>query len=84
MNARVATMADQATAPELSDLVEWLGLQFAVPDDWQIIRHSLQPKGGRLVLVEGDWSTGAGLLLSAAQPQRPFTWSNLVCACKSI
>ncbi len=32
--------------------IEWLGLRLAVPDDWQIVRHSLNPRRGALSLVD--------------------------------
>ncbi len=30
----------------------WLGLRFAVPSEWQVVRHSLTPRRGGLVLVD--------------------------------
>ena len=50
MNARVTPSAARAATG--SQHIEWLGIHFAVPGDWQIIRHALQPKAGRLVVVD--------------------------------
>lgn len=36
----------------LRQQIDWLGLRFAVPEDWQIVRHGLDPRAGRLVLVD--------------------------------
>jgi hypothetical protein len=32
--------------------IEWLGLRFKVPTDWEIVRHSLSPEKGSLGLVD--------------------------------
>jgi hypothetical protein len=32
--------------------IEWLGLRFEVPAEWEIVRHGLSPKKGNLVLVD--------------------------------
>ena len=32
--------------------IEWLGLRFKVPADWEIVRHSLSPERGSLGLVD--------------------------------
>jgi hypothetical protein len=35
-----------------SQRIEWLGIALRVPEDWQIIRHGLSPKKGRLSFVD--------------------------------
>jgi hypothetical protein len=32
--------------------IEWLGMLFLVPDDWEIVRHSVNEKTGSLILVD--------------------------------
>jgi hypothetical protein len=38
--------------PTLTQEIEWLGLRFLVPEQWQIVRHGLVPEAGSLVLVD--------------------------------
>jgi hypothetical protein len=38
--------------PALTHRIEWLGIRVSVPEDWQIVRHGLAIKTGRLVLVD--------------------------------
>lgn len=38
--------------PPLSQPIEWMGIAFRVPDDWQIVRHGLGLDRGSLVLVD--------------------------------
>src|ERR1039457_2906578 len=37
---------------ELTQVVEWLGLRFRVPVEWEIVRHSLSLDNGSLVFVD--------------------------------
>lgn len=32
--------------------IHWLGLRLSVPEEWQVVRHSLSPARGRLTLVD--------------------------------
>lgn len=32
--------------------IEWLGVRFCVPHDWQLVRHGLRPQHGSLVFVD--------------------------------
>jgi hypothetical protein len=32
--------------------IEWLGMRMQVPDEWEIVRHSVSPQKGRLVFVD--------------------------------
>ena len=38
--------------PAHDQTIEWLGLKFSVPSEWQIVQHGVAPEGGRLVLVD--------------------------------
>lgn len=38
--------------PIHDQIIQWLGLKFRVPSEWQIVRHSVAPDAGRLVLVD--------------------------------
>lgn len=32
--------------------IQWLGIRLHVPEDWQIVRHSLSPQRGQIVLID--------------------------------
>lgn len=40
------------SSAKLDQQIEWLGLCFSVPRDWEVVRHGLSPKQGSLVLVD--------------------------------
>jgi len=44
--------ADDSAPADLTRSIEWLGLHLEVPEDWEIVRHGLDPAGGRLVWVD--------------------------------
>ena len=52
MNASLVVSSPAAAAAEPTQVIEWLGLRFAVPEDWQIIRHAVALEAGRLVMVD--------------------------------
>jgi len=47
-------MSREDVTPEasLARAVEWLGIRLRVPEDWEIVRHGLDPARGRLVWVD--------------------------------
>ncbi|WP_392542181.1 class I SAM-dependent methyltransferase [Oryzobacter telluris] len=60
---RLGDAADPGLAPGSVDVVLCRHVLWALPDPVEVVRRwvaALRP-GGRLVLVEGNWSTGAGL-----------------------
>jgi len=63
VTVRTGDAADPGLAPASVDVVLCRHVLWALPDPALAVRRwvgALRP-GGRLVLVEGDWSTGAGL-----------------------
>jgi len=63
VTVREGDAGDPGLAPASVDVVLCRHVLWALPDPVQVVRRwvaALRP-GGRLVLVEGDWSTGAGL-----------------------
>ena len=63
VTVREGDAADPGLAPASVDVVLCRHVLWALPDPAHVVRRwvaALRP-GGRLVLVEGDWSTGAGL-----------------------
>jgi len=63
VTVREGDAGDPGLAPASVDVVLCRHVLWALPDPAQVVRRwvaALRP-GGRLVLVEGDWSTGAGL-----------------------
>jgi len=63
VTVREGDVGDPGLAPASVDVVLCRHVLWALPDPVQVVRRwvaALRP-GGRLVLVEGDWSTGAGL-----------------------
>jgi len=63
VTVRDGEAADPGLAPASVDVVLCRHVLWALPDPVAVVRRraaALRP-GGRLVLVEGDWSTGAGL-----------------------
>ena len=63
VTVRQGDAADPGLAPASVDVVLCRHVLWALPDPAHAVRRwaaALRP-GGRLVLVEGDWSTGAGL-----------------------
>lgn len=40
------------TAATGEQTIQWLGIRFAAPRDWQVVRHGLSPKRGSLILVD--------------------------------
>jgi len=63
VTVREGNAADPGLAPASVDVVLCRHVLWALPDPVSVVRRwvaALRP-GGRLVLVEGDWSTGAGL-----------------------
>ena len=63
VTVREGDAADPGLAPASVDVVLCRHVLWALPDPAPAVRRwvgALRP-GGRLVLVEGDWSTGAGL-----------------------
>jgi len=63
VTVREADAAHPGLAPASVDVVLCRHVLWALPDPVAVVRRwvaALRP-GGRLVLVEGDWSTGAGL-----------------------
>ncbi len=60
---RLGDAADPGLEPSSADVVLCRHVLWALPDPVAVVRRwvgALRP-GGRLVLVEGDWVTGAGL-----------------------
>lgn len=45
-------MPSSTPLPELSQVVDWLGLGFRVPEDWEIVRHGIGFERGSLVFVD--------------------------------
>ena len=63
VTVREGDVGDPGLAPASVDVVLCRHVLWALPDAVAVVRRwvaALRP-GGRLVLVEGDWSTGAGL-----------------------
>ena len=63
VTVREGDAADPGLAPASVDVVLCRHVLWALPEPVDVVRRwagALRP-GGRLVLVEGDWSTGAGL-----------------------
>jgi len=63
VTVREGDAGDPGLAPASVDVVLCRHVLWALPDPAQVVRRwvaALRP-GGRLLLVEGDWSTGAGL-----------------------
>jgi len=63
VTVREGDAADPGLAPASVDVVLCRHVLWALPDAVAVVRRwvaALRP-GGRLVLAEGDWSTGAGL-----------------------
>ncbi|HYN65665.1 MAG TPA: class I SAM-dependent methyltransferase [Ornithinibacter sp.] len=63
VTVRQGDASDPGLAPASVDVVLCRHVLWALPDPALVVRRwvsGLRP-GGRLVLVEGDWSTGAGL-----------------------
>jgi SAM-dependent methyltransferase len=63
VSVRTGDAAHPGLAPASVDVVLCRHVLWALPDPGAVVRRwveALRP-GGRLVLVEGDWSTGAGL-----------------------
>ena len=63
VTVREGDAADPGLAPASVDVVLCRHVLWALPEPVAVVRRwvrALRP-GGRLVLVEGDWSTGAGL-----------------------
>jgi SAM-dependent methyltransferase len=63
VTVRDGDAADPGLAPASVEVVLCRHVLWALPDPVAVVRRwvaALRP-GGRLVLVEGDWSTGAGL-----------------------
>ena len=63
VTVREGDAGDPGLAPASVDVVLCRHVLWALPDPVQVVRRwvaALRP-GGRLLLVEGDWSTGAGL-----------------------
>ena len=63
VTVRGGDAADPGLAPASVDVVLCRHVLWALPDPVAVVGRwvaALRP-GGRLVLVEGDWSTGAGL-----------------------
>jgi len=52
VNALLSVSSSAVAAAELTQVIEWLGLRFAIPEDWQIVRHAAAFEAGRLVIVD--------------------------------
>jgi SAM-dependent methyltransferase len=63
VTVREGDAADPRLAPASVDVVLCRHVLWALPEPVAVVRRWVQAMrpGGRLVLVEGDWSTGAGL-----------------------
>ncbi len=50
----MSRMPRAALSPDvdLTRAIDWLGLRLRVPEDWEIVRHGLDPARGRLVWVD--------------------------------
>jgi hypothetical protein len=42
----------ETAAIRATEEIRWLGMRLIVPADWEIVRHSVRPEKGRLVLVD--------------------------------